>query len=246
MTKPRAHFLHIGKSGGTAVNAALEPLLCSGRYEICLDGHDINLRLIPPGEKFFFVLREPLERFVSAFNDRKRWSRPRYDVPWTMDEERAYSRFDTADSLGSALSSTVPEWRDAAFDAMRSIYHVRHFYWHWFGDATYFQTRLDDLLYVLWLPNLHESFARLCTLLEVEGAALPTDDVGAHRDPGRTPRHLGEAAAENLTRWFVPDFDFIDICSRLPQADPGLSAISSRSPRTPRSTHRSRTASAAA
>ncbi len=219
--KRRAHFLHIGKSGGTAVNAALEPVRSSGRYEIVLDGHDVNLRQIPAGDRFCFVVRDPLERFVSAFNDRQRWSHPRYHQPWTLEEERAYGWFTTADSLGRGLSSADDGLRAAAFEAMATIYHVRHSYWHWFCDPGYFQSRLDDLLYVMWLPNLPASFARLCRLLEVR-AELPVDDVGAHRDPGHMPRHLSAVASENLRLWFRRDFEFIDMCSRLRQADPVL------------------------
>ena len=220
--KPRAHFLHIGKTGGTAVNTALTPRSRSGRYEIVLDGHDVDLRQIPPGERFFFVARDPLDRFVSAFNDRQRCSRPRYDVPWTLEEERAYRCFDTPDFLGSALSSPDEALRTAAHEAMTSIYHVRHSYWHWFCDPDYFRSRLDDLLYVMWLPSLQASFARLCKLLRVRGAELPVDEVGAHRDPAGASHHLSDGAVENLERWFESDFEFMEMCSQLDQADPEL------------------------
>jgi hypothetical protein len=217
--KPRAHFLHIGKTGGTALNSALTPLLDAGRYEIVLDGHDVDLRQIPVGERFFFVVREPLERFVSSFNDRQRRSRPRYDVGWTLEEERAYGIFDTPDSLGSALSSPDDALRAAAHEAISSIYHVRHSYWHWFGDRDYFETRLDDLLYIMWLPSLDASFPRLCELLGLPRVQLPTDVVGAHRDPGNSSRSLSDLARENLRRWYAADLEFVEICRGLPQAD---------------------------
>ena len=121
---------------------------------------------------------------MSGFNDRQRCSRPRYNQPWTLEEERAYSYFQTPDSLGRALSSEDAALRAAAHDAMTSIYHVKFLYWHWFCDPDYFKSRLDDLLLVMWLPSLQSSFARLCTLLGLhERPELPTDEVGAHRNP---------------------------------------------------------------
>jgi hypothetical protein len=224
--KTRAHYLHIGKTGGTAIMAALGPLTDSGRYQIVLDGHDVDLRQIPPGEMVFFVVRDPVERFVSSFCDRQRCSRPRYDVGWTLEEERAYGLFSTADSLGCALSSEDDALRGAAHEAMTSIYHVRHSYWHWFGDPDYFQSRLDDVLFVMWLPSLHSVFPQLCRILGLrERPELPSDDVGAHRNPAGASRYLSDCATENLKRWYKPDYEFIEICSKLDAAAPELRAV---------------------
>jgi Sulfotransferase family len=218
--------MHVGKTGGTAINTALEPLRNSGRYEIVLDGHHVDLRQIPSGEKFFFVLRDPLERFVSGFNDRQRCSRPRYNEPWTLEEERAYGCFQTPDALGKALSSDDQALRAAAHEAMTSIYHVKFSYWYWFRDPDYFESRLSDLLLVMWLPSLHSSFARLCTLLGLpELPVLPTDEVGAHRNPATAPRCLSDGATENLRRWYHADFQFVEMCARLDQATPELRSI---------------------
>jgi|688.fasta_scaffold455285_2 hypothetical protein len=58
MTKPKAHFLHIGKTGGTAVQQALEPHLHAGKYAIVLEPHATRLADVPPGEAVFFLLRQ--------------------------------------------------------------------------------------------------------------------------------------------------------------------------------------------
>jgi hypothetical protein len=221
--KPRAHYLHIGKTGGTAIIAALGPVTNAGQYEIVLDGHDVDLRQIPLGEKFFFVVRDPLERFVSAFCDRQRCSRPRYDVGWTLEEERAYGLFSTPDSLGCALSSPDDGLRAAAQEAMTSIYHVRHSYWHWFDDPEYFNSRLRDVLFIMWLPSLHSLFPQLCSLLGLrERPELPSDDVGAHRNPASESPYLSDRAIQNLKQWYRPDYEFVEICGKLDCAAPEL------------------------
>ena len=80
------HFLHIGKTGGSAVKEAI-----AGRPGIALHEHGARLRDIPQGEPVFFTVREPLARYVSAFNSRLRAGRPRYDVPWSPDEAKAFA-----------------------------------------------------------------------------------------------------------------------------------------------------------
>lgn len=147
--RPRAHFLHIGKTGGTAVKFALGNA-SDGAYEIVLHGHGTTLEQVPPGDRFFFVLRDPVERFVSGFYSRQRQGRPRYRSPWSPAEERAFQHFDTPEALAIALSSSDGDARDHALAAMRSIEHVRDAYSVWFKNDRYFESRLKDLLAILW------------------------------------------------------------------------------------------------
>jgi hypothetical protein len=107
--KQRAHFLHPGKTGGTALKAALAPVALDGRYEIHLHRHNVLLSDISLGDRVFFSVRAPLDRFVSGFNSRRRQGRPRYDIPWSAAEERAFTTFTSPDALGRALSSNDPE-----------------------------------------------------------------------------------------------------------------------------------------
>jgi len=86
---PRAHFLHIGKTGGTAVKTALKPLVRSGPFDLDLHRHPFTLAKIPEGEVFFFCLRDPIERFVSGFSSRQREGRPRHYRPWGPNERLA-------------------------------------------------------------------------------------------------------------------------------------------------------------
>lgn len=45
------HFLHIGKTGGTAIRAALKDIENGGEYEIVLHNHGVSLSDIPRGQK---------------------------------------------------------------------------------------------------------------------------------------------------------------------------------------------------
>ena len=222
--RPRAHLIHIGKTGGTALKSALTPVLHDGDYEIVLHGHGTRLKHVPVGEKVFFVIRDPVDRFVSGFNSRLRRGRPRYDIPWTPEEELAFEQFATPDQLGAALSSEDSIERARAFQAMTSIGHVRASYWQWFHHRYLVQKRMDDLLLVMWFPALSTGFAQLCDLLGLpEGVCLPGDDVGSHRSPDTADRSLSPLARTNLERWYGADVAFVEFCS-------GLSCFAGSSP----------------
>jgi hypothetical protein len=185
--RPRAHFLHVGKAGGTALKEALAGHRTEGRYQIILHDHPYRLGDAPVGEKVFCVLRDPVERFVSAFDYRLREGRPHQFDPWTPGETRAFTTFSTPDALGTALSDENPALRAEANAAMTAIRHVRDSYWRWFDSSEYLQTRLDDVLLVHWLPDLEGTFSRLLSTLDLpSGIAIPHDEESANRRPGGT------------------------------------------------------------
>jgi hypothetical protein len=213
--KPPAHLIHIGKTGGTAVKTALAPVRRTGRYDIQLHDHRTTLLDIPRGEKVFFVVRDPVARYVSAFNSRLREGRPRYHVPWSAAERTAFERFPTAEDLALALANEDDGIRGDAIVALSSIGHIRDSYWRWFRNAAQLNTRRDDLLLIMWLPDLSASFSRLLEALEIrENVELPHDDVGSHRTPAYLSRSLGDEAARNIRWWYSRDYGFIDICAR--------------------------------
>ena len=193
---------------------ALRPVARQGRYRLELHAHDVTLRDVPAGDRFFFAIRDPFERFVSGFNSRRRAGRP-YNIPWTQDEASAFARFDTADDLARALFSTDDEERGAAAHAMDAIPHLRHHYWYWFGDEAYLRSRSPDLLMVLRQEHLDDDFAVLASTLGLDGVGLPADPVLAHRAPQSSDRGLGEEARGNLRKWYADDFHFMAISAEL-------------------------------
>jgi hypothetical protein len=123
-----AHFLHPGKTAGTAMKQALQDAGQPPNYRLQLHTHGVRMADLPRGDKFFFVVRDPVDRFVSGFYSRQRQGRPRFVRPWSEGEARAFRRFSTPQELADALSSTGDE-RASAVDALESIEHVRTSYW---------------------------------------------------------------------------------------------------------------------
>jgi hypothetical protein len=210
------HVLHVGKTGGMAVNAALQPYHKWGDYEIRTYCHDFVLKSAPRGEKVVFFLRDPISRFVSAFYYRKRQSAPRFLHPWTPAEEAAFRRFETANHLALALSSDDAPLRDAAGEAMRNIEHVQSHQWTWFQGEDYFQSRRADILFIGFQETLSADFEVLKKILNLpREAKLTDDDVAANRSPNGLATNLVPEAIRNLEAWYSRDYQFLALCRRL-------------------------------
>jgi hypothetical protein len=209
------HLFHIGKTGGTALKQALLDY-ASPRFTVLLHGHGVTLADVPVGEKFMFVIRDPLSRFVSGFNGRLREDRPRYHYPWKEGERVAFGVFDTPDALGTALGSEDPELRGRAEQAMRDIGHVNTPYSFWLGDEAAFRARLPDLFFIAFQDRLADDFELLKRKLSLpEDARLPDDATVAHRTPESFSQELGDEARANLERWYAADLDFVRLCREL-------------------------------
>ena len=209
------HLFHIGKTGGTALKQALldHP---SPRFSVLLHGHGVTLADVPAGEKFMFVIRDPLSRFVSAFNGRLREDRPRYHYPWKDGERVAFGLFETPDDLGAALGSKDPDRRGRAEQAMRDIGHVNTPYSFWLGDEAAFRARIPDLFFIAFQDRLADDFELLKRKLSLpEDARLPADPTVAHRTPEGFSQQLGAEARLNLERWYAADIAFVELCREL-------------------------------
>ena len=103
---------------------ALMTVLSTATHCLRLHGYETRLSDIPDGEPVAFFVRDPISRFVSGFYSRQRQGQPRYNFPWSGEEQQAFARFRTPSQLGVALSSLDADRRTAAVQAMKSISHV--------------------------------------------------------------------------------------------------------------------------
>ena len=220
------HFLHVGKTGGTAFKHAVAAAKDrDAPVVIHLHPHRFGLRDVPEGERFMFFVRDPVTRFVSGFYSRQREGRPRYAARWSPDERAAFERFATPDELAAALSSTDPEKARFAQFAMRNIRHVRDGYWKWFESEEYFRSRAEDLFFIGFQESLSADFEILKSRLGLPSRLkLPDDDVDAHVSPRSLDRTLRAAALENLRRWYEEDIRFVDLCNEIIRDNPRIRA----------------------
>jgi hypothetical protein len=214
--RPPIHFLHIGKTGGTAIREALAPHHSLPTHQLFFPGHNVTLRDVPVGDKIVFVVRDPLSRFLSGFNGRLREDRPRYHYPWTDGERVAFEHFTSPDELAEALSADDEGERADAEQAMRKIGHINTSYWYWFGNEAAFRKRLPDFFYVAFQERLTEDFEHLKHKLGApEEARLPTDATAAHRTPSGFSQELSDTARSNLEHWYARDLEFVRLCQEV-------------------------------
>jgi Sulfotransferase family len=214
--RPPLNVLHIGKTGGTALKHVLRENQAASTYQLLFRGHDVTLADVPGGEPYMFLIRDPLTRFVSAFNGRLREDRPRYHYPWRDEERVAFAIFKTPDQLAVALSSDDPEEREQAEAAMHGIGHVNTPYTFWFPDESAFTARLGDLFFVGLQDRLDEDFELLRRKLGLpDDVRMPRDETVAHRTPAGFESQLSERGRVNLERWYERDVAFVDRCREL-------------------------------
>lgn len=211
------HFLHVPKAGGTAIRTALQGSETAGRRRLVLHGHHATARSIPEGHHFFFVVRDPVARFVSAFYSRQRRGRPRYDVPWAPEEAFAFERFATPNELGEALGGDL-DVRQSAERAMRGVPHFRRLR-HWLGSPDELRRDADRVFAVLSQQALDADFAVLVARLGLS-VSLPLDDVAAHRNPPAADIRMTDTARECLQRWYAPDYELLAVCRELVSGPP--------------------------
>jgi hypothetical protein len=213
-----AHFMHIPKTGGTALTSVLRDFATSSDYEIVVhDAHGLRLCDLPRGEKVFLFMRDPISRFISGFYGRQRQDLPRYDgVPWEAGEEVAFRRFATPNELALALSSDDPEQRSAAAAALRSFVQLKQPLASWLMNESYLLSRKPDILFIGFQETMNEDFELLKGILNLPAdTSLPADEVAAHRNPAHLDRRLDQEAVRNLRIWYADDYRLFIACKEL-------------------------------
>ncbi|MGC1310039.1 MAG: sulfotransferase family 2 domain-containing protein [Phormidesmis sp.] len=210
------HFLHIGKTGGTAFREAAKNHLVTKKYNIHLHGHNYSLRDVPVGEKAFFFLRDPIDRYVSGFYSRQRKGRY-HNNPWRPDEEVSFKKFESPQALALALASKDEKQYLSAKYAMESIGHVKSSYWDWFENESYFMSRLPDIFYIGFQETLNQDFECLKQRLQLpEPVELPKDPVKANRSSkAKRAVELSDIERQALQEWYADDYAFFNLCKQL-------------------------------
>jgi hypothetical protein len=212
--RPVVHFLHVGKTAGSAIRRAIRDAPPSRTFRIVKHSHGVHLADLPRADRFFFVVRDPLDRFTSGFYSRLRQGAPRWTEPWTPDEATAFERFPTPTALGTALAGSGAE-RHAAEGAMRTIGHVRTSYWDWFGSEAALRRRADRILFIGYQEILDAQIPDLAARLDVPELTLPRDDATAHRTASDLDRTLAPEARAALEEWYRRDYEFVALCREL-------------------------------
>jgi len=220
------HFLHVGKTGGTAISAALENHTHTPNSLLVLHEHLFSLQDVEGQDAAFLLVRDPVKRFVSAFNSRLRQGQPTHYTPWSPEEQLAFECFKTPDALALALSAEDQKLRAQAEHAMQSIQHVKHTLDRWLGDEQAYTEAQHRLMFVGCQEHLTEDFAHFCKLVGLPDTVhLPSSELTAHRAPSHMPKKLSDTSVANLRRWYADDYARIAQLAQHPAASSSLATL---------------------
>jgi hypothetical protein len=213
------YVLHIGKTGGTAVRTPIREFAKSNRrFKMKLPSHECGLPFVTemsPNAKVIFFIREPVSRFISGFNSRLRKGQPRHFYEWNQKEKRAFSRFKTPNQLAEALYSWNPFRRRAAHKAMDAMRHTRWGYEYYLGSIDMLECEKHRILFIGAQEDLNADFEILKVVLELPAdAALPQDDVNAHRTPDGFEKHVSDRGRRNLEKYYQRDYQIYEWCKK--------------------------------
>jgi Sulfotransferase family len=219
------HFIHVGKSGGTALRhgvLAVRELRGGDTLEspwgevYAHRGHRRRLSDTPEGDVVVFSLRDPITRFVSGFYSRLNKGAPRHFREWSEEERQSFEWFQTPVELADALAVPRGELHDRAAFAMRNIRQLKRRLTHWTGKPNYFRQNTDKVLYIARQETLDEDWEKLKELLGFPPEImLPRDDIAAHRTSYPRDVAISERGRLALRQWYSEDFKVLLIAEDL-------------------------------
>lgn len=206
------HFLHIGKNAGNQFKILADQINVNQRSVwIVKHRHGVGLADLPKPEGYVFSIRSPVSRFRSAFYSRKRFGKPKFNVPWSKDETPSFERFEHANDLAEALFTEGQSGLDAAA-AMMSIKHVSSPQFSWFSAKGNFLTTRPPtgiLRTEHFEADMRSWMARNRIDCPIE---FETKSDTAHVfDYSNIPVISAEGCAK-LERWYAADMELYRMC----------------------------------
>ena len=210
------HFLHIGKNAGSYIhNVSRQINVLSSGVVVVKHSHDTLLKDIPEEDPYFFSIRCPLSRFKSGFYSRKRKGQPRVYSEWSAHDEVAFSEFEHANDLAESLFESGSTGRKA-FAAMKSIRHTSQNQCDWFSCCGNF-LRVRPPIWIIRQENFDSDIktwiSKAFPDVDTSKINFDVDEVSSHRNNYSNVPELSDRAKENLTRWYIQDLQFYEMCN---------------------------------
>lgn len=213
-TLPDIAFLHIGKNAGTQITHIAQYIRAETGIHILSLPHSKRLGNIDLDIPYFFSIRDPFSRFVSAFYSRKRKGQPRFYNEWTAHEALAFKHFAHANDLAEQLFSPGEKGAQA-MAAIHSISHTSMQQIDWFTQCGYFLEQRPPL-WIIRQEHFNEDIATFLTKaqidLSVDSLPISSDSTVAHKNDYSEIPPLSDKAKQNLAKWYARDIAFYDAC----------------------------------
>lgn len=211
-------ILHNRKTGGTALRHAIDLNDDkTNQNRIKVFDHSVTFPSFCKNHedaKAIFFIRNPITRFLSGFYSRLREGKPRYQIPWSPEEKRIFTQFETPQKLAEAISSWNIIQRKKACSAMKLLPHIRHTYVDFFGGLDFLKKNSWKIAFIGCQETLNSDFENyIKTMLDLsQSIQLPRDSITAHRNPSESDYALSKSAEKNLRQWYKDDFRIYEWC----------------------------------
>ncbi|MEM6900819.1 MAG: sulfotransferase family 2 domain-containing protein [Pseudomonadota bacterium] len=211
--KDSIYFIHLSKTAGSHIKNIISEINSNRNSEkiITLHDHDVMLDRLPEYSRYFFSIRNPIQRFNSAFYWRKQQGGEHFNLPWNAHESAAFSLFEDANHLAESLFEQSENGLKAAA-AIKSIAHTSR------NQIDNFSLcgnlfNVQPPLWIIRQERFDEDIRHLLSLLGVsEDFKMPEAQPSSRRQNYHDVPELSETAFRNLERWYSQDFEFIRLC----------------------------------
>jgi hypothetical protein len=207
----RLIYVHIGKCGGSSLGRAISHSKVLRREFRAVAKFHIKKPPITKNAKYLIVVRNPIDRAVSAFNWRYRLvvdeekQKDRFDNEWKI-----LTKYGTLNSLSEALYVEGHLDSEVAQD-FNSIHHLRENISFYLGDLL--QSISSEQIYgVLATETLNQDIMKI---LGVHSVARVHENS---RSVDLTRGNLSDDAIENLKRFLASDYKNLQILLEMNQS----------------------------
>lgn len=207
------HFLHIGKNAGTEIVRYTNKINnLQSNFKIIQHRHDVKLVDLPNNDDYFFSIRDPITRFISAFYSRKRKGQPRLYVEWSNNEEIAFNTFENPNDLAECL------YEDSVLGvkALQSIKSIRHTSMNqidWFNFCGYFLITRPPLA-IIRQEYFDADIKKFMSILKLDPFVIEKNIKDSHiTEYSEMDKFLSDKAKNNIRMWYKNDFEFYKICT---------------------------------
>lgn len=225
-------FIHIGKCGGTAIN---QHFFTSG---IHIEEYHLIKPTIYNSEYCFSWIRNPIKRFVSAFNHSKNildfdikncdvenlnldncpapakiLSRVKTGIAFQEDYDKLFKTFKNANELAESLSSSSKILKDKAKSLMNHpeehIFKGIGWYLH---NGLLIEKFQNQIIFIGRLEHMNNDFDKFSELLGIQQTFKNTKVKPSRVGNKNLPVYLSKVAIENIKKFYSDtDYKALDI-----------------------------------